>query len=198
MKNFAIVIAAIAALVMGPLSSADAQGKGRRDGAQRQRHANVQHRAGPRKFQHAVDRRQAGQRGRIKQGWQAGNLSGREVSRLRRDQRRIGKLERRFGADGHYTRHERRVLKGALDHSSKRIWRMKHNRHGWKRGRGWKHGHRKHRRYHRRFNRGYGWRPHNYRHVPRAYPVYEEASPSSSHGLEVETEDFRFKVYGSS
>lgn len=196
MKNFAIALAAIAALTMGALSTADAQGKGRRDGAYNQRHASTQHRAGPRQFRRAVDRRQAGQRARIRQGWHSGNLSRKEVSRLRRDQRRIGKLERRSGADGHYTRHERRALKGALDHSSKRIWRMKHNRHGWKGG------HRKHKRLHRRFHhrhhrRFHRPRHHHYPHAYRTYPIYE-AAPVESHGLEIETEEFRFKVYGSS
>lgn len=207
MKKFGIALATIAALALGTVSTADAQGKGRRDGAHKQRHASAQHRAAPRNFRHAVDRRQVRQRARIQEGRRAGQLNRHEVSRLRADQRRIGKLERRFGSDGHYNRHERRALKGALDHSSKRIWRMKHNRHGgyrghgWhrghKHGHGWKRGHGKHRRFHRHFRHGPRW-PHRYRgHVQHVYPVYDD-SPVHSHGLEVETPDFRFKVYGSS
>jgi hypothetical protein len=198
MKNFAIALATIAALTLGAFSTADAQGKGRRDGAARQRHATVQHRAGSRNFQRGVDRRQGIQRGRIRQGARAGNLNRHEVSRLRRDQRRIGKMERRFGADGRYSRHERRALKSALDRSSKRIWRMKHNRPGRN------HGYGKHRRYHKpfhwrhhkRFGHGYGWKRRHFRQVPYPVPVYQEVSPGPSRGLEVETEDFRFKVYG--
>lgn len=201
MKHFAIALATIAALALGVSAGADARDKGRRDGAYPQRHASGQQHAHPSKFQHAVDRRQAGQRARIREGWQSGNLNRHEISRLGRDQARIGRLERRFGADGRYTRHERRALKGALDHSSKRIWRMKHNRHGWKHGHGKRYGHYKHHRHHKRFRHGYrppGHRRHHHRrHRPWAYPVYLEASPGYSRGLEVETEEFRFKVYGS-
>jgi hypothetical protein len=203
MRNFAIALAAIAALTLGALSTADAQDKGRRDGAGNQRQSTVQHRAGPRNFQRAVDRRQATQRGRMRQGRRAGDLNRHEVSRLRQDQRRIRKLERRFGSDGHYTRHERRALKGALDRSSKRIYRMKHNRHGWKRGHGkprrfHKRFHKPyHKRYHKRYHRGFRRPHHYYREVHRVYPVADSA-PVETRGLEVETPEFRFKVYGSS
>jgi hypothetical protein len=154
MKNFAIALATIAALTMGALSTADAQGKGRRDGAYKQRNTSVQHRAGPRNLGRAVERRHA-----------------------RRD------MNMRHGG------------RRGFDRPGKRVWRMKHRRHGWKRG------YRKHkrlqRRYHRRFHRRFRGPYRHHPHAYRSYPVYE-ASPVESHGLEIETEEFRFKVYGSS
>ena len=192
MKNLGIALAVIAALTVGALSTAQAQGKGRRDGVHQQRHTSAQHRAGPRKFRHAVDRRQARQHKRIRQGWRNGSLNRKEMGRLHRNQKRIRKLQRHFGADGHYTRHERRVLRGALDRSSKRIWRMKHNRHAWKPG------YRKHRRHRGGFRRPYRFHRH-YRHGYRHYPLIpvHEVSPGYSRGLEIETPEFRFSVNAS-
>jgi hypothetical protein len=152
MKNLAVALTAIAALTMGVLTTADAQGKGRRDGAHRQGHPSMQHRAGPRKFAHTVDRRHV--RPNAHHGWKRG-----------------------------YHR------------PGKRVWRMKHRRHARR------HWHRKHKRFHRRFHHRHHRRfhgPHRYR--PHAYtvvPAYD-TSAGPSHGLEVETPDFRFKVYGSS
>lgn len=183
MKNFAIALTAVAALTVTTLPVADAQGKGRRDGAFADRHAQAQHRASPRRFQQTIDRRQARQHTRIRQGRHSGALSRKELSRLRRDQRQIGRLERRFTADGHYSRPERRVLKRALKHSSKRIWRMKHNHRA---GRPY---YKKHKRFHRHFRRPY-------RHRGPVYHVYpvQDSSPGYSRALEIETRDFRFSV----
>lgn len=180
MKNLHIAVAVIAVLTLGALATAEAQGKGRRDGVHKQRHTLLQHRARSRKFQHAIDRRQGRQHARIRQGWQSGSLNGKELSRLHRNQKRIGRMERRFGADGRYTRHERRLIEGQLDRSSKRIWRMKHNRHAWK----------PRYRTHRHFRR-YDHRPRYHRR--QIYHLYEQA-PSHSFGLEIETGEFRFKV----
>lgn len=154
MKNFGIVLAVIAALTMGAMSTADAQGKGRRDGAHKQRNTSVQHRAGPRNSGRAVDRRHT-----------------------RKDA------------------HMRHGGKRGYHRPDKRVWRMKHHRRAWKRG------YRKHQRYDHRYQRPYRHdfrRPHRRRgHVYQVRPVYD-SSPEYSHGLEVETEEFRFKVYGSS
>lgn len=145
MKKLGIALAVIAGLTMGVLSTADAQGKGRRDGMHAQRHQFAQHRASPRKFHHGVDRRHARQHAGMRHGWKRGH-----------------------------------------DRPRKHIWGMKHGRHAWKRG------FRKHHRFHRRFRR-----PHRrHGHVHRVYPVYG-SYPIYSHGLEIETGEFRFKVYGS-
>ncbi len=125
MRNVSIALTVIAALTLGALAMAEAQNKGRRDGAHKQSPTSMQHRASPRKFQHAVHRRQARQHARIRQGWQSGRLNRKQVARVRRNHRHINKMERRFRADGHYTRHECRRVGRALGRSSKRIWRMK-------------------------------------------------------------------------
>jgi len=187
MKNSAISLAVLAALTLGALDAAEAQNKGRRHGAQKQQHTSVQQRASQRKFQHAVDRRQARQHARIRQGWHSGRLNRRQVARLHGNHKRISKMERRFGADGHYTRNERRLMSRALDRSSKRIWRIKGNRYRPKPG------YRKHRHFHRR-----GFRPHrHHRRVYRVYPRYKHFPGHSlghSLGLDVEAKDFRISV----
>ena len=184
MKNLTIALAAVAALAMSAV--VDARDRGHRKGVERHGPAPMEHRGNPRKFQHALDHRQARQRSRIRQGWHRGQLNPHQVTKLKRDQRRIRKMERRFGADGHYTRHERRTLNHALDRSGKRIWRMKggHKRH-WK-------GHRRYYRWHRA--KRPHWHPRYHRRIEQhVYPVYQEA-PSRSLGVDVETKDFRFRV----
>jgi hypothetical protein len=185
MRNLSIALTVIAALTLGALGTAEAQNKGLRDEARKQAPPSMQHRASPRKFQRAVDRRQARQRARVRQGWQSGSLNRKQVARLHRNQKYINKMERRFRADGRYSRHERRRMGRALDHSSKRIWRMKGNRYRAKPG----YGYRKDRYFHGGYRRS---RRHN-RRVYRAYPVYEQP-PSYRFGLGIETEDFRFRM----
>ena len=60
MKSFSIVLAAILALTLSTFGTAQAQPKGGRDGAQKQRHTSSQQRGGTRKFQHAIPGRHAG------------------------------------------------------------------------------------------------------------------------------------------
>ena len=151
MRNVTIALTVIAALTLGALGTAEAQNKGRRDGAHKQRPTSMQHRASPRKFQHAVDRRQARQHARMRQGWHSGRSHRKQVVRSHRSQKHISKMERRFRADGHYTRHQRRRIGRALDHSSK--WRRKGNRyranHGYRKYRYFHGGFRRPRRHHR-------------------------------------------------
>ena len=158
MRNASIALTMIAALTLGALATAEAQNKGRRDGARTQPPASMQHRASSRKFQHAIDRRQARQHARIRQGWRSGRLNRKQVARLHRNQKHIDKMERRLRADGHYPRRVGR----ALDRSNKRIWRIKGNRYRAKPG------YRKHRYFHGGFRR---LRRHH-RHVYRVYPGY--------------------------
>jgi len=88
----------------------------------------------PRAFNHRdarflrhVDRRQARQRHRIQEGWKGGELTRKELKRLRKGQRRIARLDRKFRADGALLPKERRVLREALDNASDLIYRKKHN-----------------------------------------------------------------------
>ena len=174
MRNASIALTMIAALTLGTLGTAQAQNKGRRDGAHEQRPTSMQHRARSRKFQHAVDRRQARQHARIRQGWRSGRLNRKQVARLRRNQKQIDKMDRRLRADGHYPRHERRRTGRTLDRSNKRTWRMKGNRYRAKPG------YRKHRYFHGGYRRAHR----HHRHVYRVYPVYGRP-PSHSFRLEV-------------
>ena len=74
-----------------------------------------------------VDRRQERQRARIKQGRRSGELTRHELRRLNKQQRKIGRMERRFNADGYLSGRERHRLERAQDRASKRIARFKHN-----------------------------------------------------------------------
>jgi len=90
-------------------------------------------------FDDRVDRRLDNLRARTRSGWKDGEVTHRELERLRHDQRKIARMDRRFGSDGHYTKHERRKLNKALDRASQRVYRAKHNdrvaqndrRHRW-------------------------------------------------------------------
>jgi hypothetical protein len=76
-----------------------------------------------------IDRREASQQGRINQGIQSGALTPRETYRLERQQANINAQEARFKSDGNLSNHERHVLNDRLNHSSKAIYRNKHNGH---------------------------------------------------------------------
>ena len=130
-------LAIIVAGTLGMSAAAQARGYGH-DGAYG--YHVPQHR-----FENRVDRRQARQWDRIQDGIDRGELSRREVRRLMRSQRRIARMEDRFIRDGYISPRERRKLERALDRTSKRIKRAKHNdipgdgyHRGWRR---WAHRH---------------------------------------------------------
>lgn len=74
-----------------------------------------------------VDARQARQNERIREGWKSGELTRKELHRLRDQQQHIAHMEQRFAADGHFSRSERERLEQALDLASDRIVRARHN-----------------------------------------------------------------------
>ena len=78
-------------------------------------------------FENRVDRRLSNQKSRIREGWRSGELSRGEFRKLRKDQKKVARMERRFGSDGRYTKTERRRLNKALDRTSKRVRRAKNN-----------------------------------------------------------------------
>ena len=134
-----------------------------------------------------IDGRQAAQRERIRDGVHSGALTRGEAQRLRRQQRRIRRLEERFAQDGHLSRHERRKLNRALDRSSRRIARAKHNDRV--RGDGW-------RRVARRGHGRHHWR--GARHVTEIHNHYETAhepevvtSPAFNRSFEVDFDGVR-------
>lgn len=74
-----------------------------------------------------VDRREARQQYRIGQGVGSGQLTRGEARRLERGERHIRRMERWAKADGRVTPRERMRLHRALNHESRRIYRLKHN-----------------------------------------------------------------------
>lgn len=200
MKKFSLALAALAALMLGATGFAEARDRGAGHGAKQHRPAQIQHRAGQRGFERRVDGRQMRQRARIREGVASGSLNRHQAARLRKDQRRVRAMERRFAVDGRFDRRERRVLDHALDRSSKRIWRMKGKHYGEHRGHrpgfrprdGWR-GKGHYRGHGRHFRRHHHRRHHHRRHVEYVYPVYDD-TPAHSLGVDIETKDFRFSV----
>ncbi len=74
-----------------------------------------------------VDRREARQHLRIREGVRSGQLTRGEAQRLRAGQRHVHRMERRMKSDGFMTLRERARLERAQDRQSRRIMRMKHN-----------------------------------------------------------------------
>ena len=74
-----------------------------------------------------VDRRQDKQRSRIVQSRRSGELTRGESRRLKKQQKKIHRMERRFSRDGYLSGRERYRLERAQDHASRRIARLKHN-----------------------------------------------------------------------
>ncbi|MBK7367705.1 MAG: hypothetical protein IPJ04_07245 [Candidatus Eisenbacteria bacterium] len=74
-----------------------------------------------------VDRREARQTERIREGVRSGELTRGETRHLVRGQARVHRMEARAKADGVVTPGERRKLAHAQNHQSRRIARLKHN-----------------------------------------------------------------------
>jgi len=77
-----------------------------------------------------IDRRQAAQQLRIRDGVRQGQLTRGEVKRLRRGQAHVRRMERRAKSDGVLTPRERARLGRAQDVQGRRIFRFKHNHRG--------------------------------------------------------------------
>jgi hypothetical protein len=170
MKTLSYMLAIVAAGALGLSSPTLAAGHG---------HPGGYHKgAGSQDFERRVDRRQKRQWARIGDGIENGDLSRREVKRLRKDQRQIARMERRFERDGYYSPKERRIMERVLDRSSRRIERAKDDDHG---------------RHHGRYPRG--WRGAHHRHGADAYLFQEPegtyvAAISSSTTLSAQTDGF--------
>lgn len=74
-----------------------------------------------------VERREARQHARIRQGVKSGELTRGEAANLRHGQRHVARMERRAKADGVVTPAERARLNHAQNVQSKKIYRKKHN-----------------------------------------------------------------------
>lgn len=73
-----------------------------------------------------VDFRQLRQQRRIEHGIEAGLLTHREIKKLKKQQRRIARLEYRFKRDGRLSCNEAAVLQRKLDKASRTIQAFKH------------------------------------------------------------------------
>ena len=75
-----------------------------------------------------VDRREARQHARIRDGVRSGELTPREAARLRAGQVHVHRVERRAKSDGVVTLRERARMERAQNRQSRHIARLKHNR----------------------------------------------------------------------
>ena len=100
MKNLSIALAAILVLTLSTLGTAEAQRKGGMPEAQKQRQTSTQHRAGPRKSQHAAAGRQIRQHGR----WHDPRHSPRSSKRIWRMKGKHHRAKRGYGRHGRFHR----------------------------------------------------------------------------------------------
>jgi hypothetical protein len=75
-----------------------------------------------------IDQRQANQQQRIDRGVKSGALTEKEAARLKKDQQRIARMEKKAMADRKMTAKERRRIEHAQDIQSTKIYREKHDK----------------------------------------------------------------------
>jgi hypothetical protein len=79
-----------------------------------------------------IDRRQAIQEQRIRDGVRSGEINRREYRQLEAEQARIRELERRAKADGHVDRYEAAQIRQAQNVASRHIYQESHdNQRSW-------------------------------------------------------------------
>ena len=83
--------------------------------------------ASARPYAPRLDRREARQHLRVRDGARCNRLTPGEVRRLRLGQRHIRRMEMRARGDGRMTQRERFRLRRALDRQGRLIYRLKHN-----------------------------------------------------------------------
>lgn len=74
-----------------------------------------------------IDRREARQGERIRQGVRSGELNRGEARSLRAGQVHVHRMERRAKSDGFVSARERAHITRAQNRQSRHIWRLKHN-----------------------------------------------------------------------
>jgi uncharacterized membrane protein YebE (DUF533 family) len=75
-----------------------------------------------------IDRREQNQQNRVAGGLKNGSLTSGEAAKIERDETKIRRDEARAKADGVVTERERERLNRELNHTSREIYRDKHNR----------------------------------------------------------------------
>jgi Skp family chaperone for outer membrane proteins len=74
-----------------------------------------------------IDKHEANQEDRIKQGRQSGELTKHEAHRLKSEQHAIDRKQTKAAADGTVTAEERQKIRKMQDHASKDVYRQKHD-----------------------------------------------------------------------
>lgn len=74
-----------------------------------------------------INKQEANQQERIKQGKQSGELTRHEARRLRAEQKLIDRKQQRAAADGTVTSQERQRIRKMQDRASEDIYRQKHD-----------------------------------------------------------------------
>lgn len=77
--------------------------------------------------QDRIDRREAMQENRIRQGVRSGEITRREARQLEAEQERIHEMERRATRDGHIDRREAAAIERAQDNASRHIRQERHD-----------------------------------------------------------------------
>ncbi len=75
-----------------------------------------------------VNTRQQNQKDRTKQGVKSGELTNREVNRIKTQQKHVQKIENKAKSDGVVTKKEKVKLNTAQNAASSSIYRKKHNK----------------------------------------------------------------------
>jgi hypothetical protein len=131
MKKIIIPLALATTLACG-FAQAQERDRGDRGGATRERGADTQmpraDRNRPAAGGDRIDARQARQSDRIRQGVASGDLTRRETSALRSEQRGIRRMERHARADGVVTPREGRRIGHAQQRASRHINQQRHDR----------------------------------------------------------------------
>ena len=74
-------------------------------------------------FRDRIDRQQQ----RIWHGIENGQLTRKQAKALKKQHRKLRRLDRKFGHDGHYSREEKHILHKKLGKANKRIRKFKHD-----------------------------------------------------------------------
>ena len=74
-----------------------------------------------------IDKHEASQEQRIKEGKQSGDLTRHEARRLKGEQKAVDRAQTKAAADGTVTAHERQHIRKAQNKAGKDIYRQKHD-----------------------------------------------------------------------
>jgi hypothetical protein len=129
----------VAVLAAAPVAAlAHDKDRGHWHGHDKRYAAGYQHRKhASNRFEQRVERRQANQFQRIREGRRSGDLTREEAKRLKKQQYRIERKFDRYTRDGRLTKDERRRLAKAQDRASRSIAESRRNddyryRHGYR------------------------------------------------------------------